>query len=470
MRNRLLLSLVLATLPLAAQVTYERLLHADHEPQNWLTYSGNYAGTRYSPLTQITRANVRDLELKWVYHPRIVKPSQIKMEDTPIVVDGVLYAGNALEVSALDAVTGRTFWTVHHPLDPKAYYNAYETNKGVGVSGDTVYWATIDCHLIAIDAKTGVVVWDKVMADWQKGYQYNVPPLVVKDKVILGPATNEMGSNCWVSAYDAKTGKELWRFWTAPQSADDPAAKTWTGDSWKHAGNPIWNAGSYDPDTNLTFWGIGNPNPGWNGDSRLPADNLYSDSVVALDADTGKLKWHFQFTPGDEYDWDSTQVPVLADIEWKGQPRKVMMWAQPQRPLLRAGPHHRPVPDGQALRQAELGSGPRRNGPAHQSARPLAQAHGPRVCRARNAGRHQLVSAVLQPAHAVILYVGVGELFGPFAKVRSRSVEAGNALFGQHAAAGHAASARRGFGPPGRRIPRRIGGLRRHLRAGPEDR
>ncbi len=326
MRNRLLLSLVLATLPLAAQVTYERLLHADHEPQNWLTYSGNYAGTRYSPLTQITRANVRDLELKWVYHPRIVKPSQIKMEDTPIVVDGVLYAGNALEVSALDAVTGRTFWTVHHPLDPKAYYNAYETNKGVGVSGDTVYWATIDCHLIAIDAKTGVVVWDKVMADWQKGYQYNVPPLVVKDKVILGPATNEMGSNCWVSAYDAKTGKELWRFWTAPQSADDPAAKTWTGDSWKHAGNPIWNAGSYDPDTNLTFWGIGNPNPGWNGDSRLPADNLYSDSVVALDADTGKLKWHFQFTPGDEYDWDSTQVPVLADIEWKGQPRKVMMW------------------------------------------------------------------------------------------------------------------------------------------------
>ncbi len=137
MRNRFLLSLILAATPLAAQVTYDRLLHADQEPQNWLTYSGNYSGTRYSPLTQITSANVRDLELKWVYHPRVVKPSQIKMEDTPIVVDGVLYAGTALEVSALDAVTGRIYWTVRHPLDPKAYYNAYETNKGVGISGNT---------------------------------------------------------------------------------------------------------------------------------------------------------------------------------------------------------------------------------------------------------------------------------------------------------------------------------------------
>ena len=145
--------------------------------------------------------------------------------------------------------------------------------------------------------------------------------------VILGPATNEMGANCWVAAYDIKTGKELWRFDTAPNSADAPEAKTWIGDSWKHGGSPIWNAASYDPETNLTFWGTGNPNPGWNGDTRTPADNLYSNCVIALDADTGKLKWHYQFTPGDEYDWDATQVPVLVDMEWQGKPRKLMLFA-----------------------------------------------------------------------------------------------------------------------------------------------
>jgi len=327
MPARVFLPLILTAAPLMAQVTYDRILHADREPQNWLTYSGSYGGIRYSPLAQINRNNVKDLELKWVYHPRYIKASQVKMENTPLEVDGVLYAGNAVEVVALDAVTGRTYWTVHHPLDPQAYYNAYEVNKGLAVSGDTVYWATVDCHLIAIDAKTGRVIWDKEMADWRKGYQYNVAALVVKNMLILGPATNEAGANCWVAAYDAKTGNEIWRFDTAPNSADAPEAKTWVGDSWKHGGSPIWNVGSYDPETNLTFWGTGNPNPGWNGDPRIPGDNLYSDAVVALDADTGKLKWYYQFTPGDEYDWDATQVPVLATIDWKGQPRKVMLWA-----------------------------------------------------------------------------------------------------------------------------------------------
>ena len=197
----------------------------------------------------------------------------------------------------------------------------------MAIAGDTLFWATVDCHLLAIDARSGQVIWDKTLADYRKGYQYNVPPLVVRDKVILGPATNEAGANCWVAAYDVKTGNELWRFDTAPNSADAPEAKTWVGDSWKHGGSPIWNAGSYDPETNLTFWGTGNPNPGWNGDVRTPADNLYSDSVIALDADTGKLKWYFQFTPGDEYDWDATQVPVLVDMEWQGKPRKLMLWA-----------------------------------------------------------------------------------------------------------------------------------------------
>ena len=326
-RVLLLLALLAAASP--SEVTYDRLVRTDREPHNWLSYSGNYAGHRFSPLTQITRTNVKNLQLKWSYHPLYQKNSnsQNKMENTPLVVDGVMYTGTALEVVALDAVTGRQYWKFARPLDPKEYYNAYEVNKGMAIAGDRLFWATVDCHLLAIDIKTGRVIWDKVLVDYKKGYQYNVPPLIVRNMVILGPATNEMGANCWVAAYDIKTGEELWRFDTAPNSGSDPAAKTWVADSWKHGGSPIWNAASYDPETNLTFWGTGNPNPGWNGDVRTPADNLYSDCVIALDADTGKLKWYYQFTPGDEYDWDATQVPVLVDMEWQGKPRKLMLFA-----------------------------------------------------------------------------------------------------------------------------------------------
>jgi alcohol dehydrogenase (cytochrome c) len=321
----MLIVLLYAAAP--AEVTYDRLLHADREPHNWLTYSGTYASHRYSPLSQINRTNVKSLQLKWTYHPIVQKNSQIKMENTPLVVDGIVYTGTAVEAVALDGVTGRQYWQLPRSLDPTAYYNAYEVNKGMALAGDTLFWATVDCHLLAIDAKTGRVIWDKELVDYKKGYQYNVAPLVIRNMVILGPATNEAGANCWVAAYDIKTGEELWRFNTAPISEDDPEAKTWVGDSWKHGGSPIWNSGSYDPETNLTFWGTGNPNPGWNGDPRTPGDNLYSNSVIALDADTGKLKWHYQFTPGDEYDWDSTQVPVLVDMEWQGRPRKLMLWA-----------------------------------------------------------------------------------------------------------------------------------------------
>jgi len=313
--------LALLAAGLSAQVSYDRILHADREPQNWLTYSGGYAGLRYANLTGIDRANVKNLQLKWLWHPRYTD----KMEATPLVVDGVLYTVQNSDAVALDAATGRAFWTFHYAVPPES--NQYlMVVKGLAIAGDSLFWATYDGHLISIDAKTGIANWNKTIVDWHKGYQLNVAPLVVKDKVILGPATNEEGANCWVPAYDVKTGAELWRFYTAPTSADEPAVKTWDGDSWKHGGSPIWVTGSYDPETNLTFWGTGNPNPGWNGDNRK-GDDLYSDSVVALDADTGKLKWHYQFTPHDEFDWDSVQVPVLAEIAWQGQPRKVILWA-----------------------------------------------------------------------------------------------------------------------------------------------
>jgi alcohol dehydrogenase (cytochrome c) len=298
-----------------------RILNAEREPQNWLTYSGSYASQRYSLLHDITRDNVKNLTLKWVWRPRYLD----KMESTPLVVDGVLYSVQNSEVVALDAATGRSYWTYRYRVPPES--NAYVmVVKGLAFAGDRLFWATYDGHLIAIDAKTGTAIWNKTILDWKQGLQLNVAPLVVKDKVILGPATNEFGTNCWIAAFDVRTGSEVWRFKTVPEPGER-GNETWPGDSWRHGGAPIWVTGSYDPATNLTFWGTGNPNPGWNGGPRNPGDNLYADTVVALDADTGTLKWHYQFTPNDEFDWDSVQVPVLADLEWNGRPRKVMLWA-----------------------------------------------------------------------------------------------------------------------------------------------
>ena len=301
--------------------TSARILNADREPHNWLTYSGSYASQRYSLLSNITRDNVKNLALKWVWRPRYLD----KMESTPLVVDGVLYTVQNSEVVALDAATGRSYWTFRYRVPPES--NAYVmVVKGLAFADDRLFWATYDGHLIAIDAKTGTAIWNKTILDWKQGLQLNVAPLVVKDKVILGPATNEFGTNCWIAAFDVRSGDEVWRFKTVPEPGEK-GNDTWPGDSWRHGGAPIWVTGSYDPVTNLTFWGTGNPNPGWNGGPRNPGDNLYADSVVALDADTGALKWHYQFTPNDEFDWDSVQVPVLADMEWKGRPRKVMLWA-----------------------------------------------------------------------------------------------------------------------------------------------
>ena len=184
---------------------------------------------------------------------------------------------------------------------------------------------TIDAHLVAVNAQTGKLVWDKAVAKPESGYALTHAPLIVKDKVIVGTAGGEYGIRGFIAAFDATTGDEAWRFYTIPGKGE-PGNETWAGNSWQHGGASVWMTGSYDPALNLTYWGIGNPGPDWNGDKR-GGDNLYSECVVALDADTGKLKWYFQFTPHDESDYDSAQVPVMADITWQGQPRKVMMWA-----------------------------------------------------------------------------------------------------------------------------------------------
>ena len=307
---------------LNAQVSFDRLLNARAEPHNWLTYSGDTFNQRYSPLTEITRDNVRNLELKWVWQTRSLE----KFEATSLVVNGVLYTVQPPnDLVALDAATGRVFWTYSHTPAADARTCCGRVNRGVAILGDTLFMGTIDAHLLAIDARSGQLIWDTIVAKSAERYSITHAPLVVKDKVMVGTAGGDMGIRGLISAFDVKTGKEAWRFYTIP-GPGEPGNDTWSGNSWMTGGAGVWNIGAYDPETNLTFWGTGNPAPDWDGRQRL-GDNLYSNSVVALDADTGKLKWHYQFTPHDELDYDSTQVPLLADIQYQGQPRKVMVWA-----------------------------------------------------------------------------------------------------------------------------------------------
>ncbi len=304
-----------------AQVSFERILDANKEPENWLTYSGTTLSQRHSLLNQITPANVKNFELQWIYQARSLQ----KFEATPLVVDGTMYTVQAPnDVLALDAATGRVFWT--YSYNPgRAHPCCGRVNRGLAILGDTLFMGTIDAHLVAIDAKNGRPLWNTTIARAKSGYAITHAPLVLKDKVIIGTAGGEYGIRGFIAAYDAHTGKEAWRFYTIP-GPEEPGHETWEGDSWQTGGGPVWMTGSYDPTLNLTYWGAGNPSPDWNGDVR-PGDNLYSDSVVALDADTGKLKWYYQFTPHDDLDFDSVQVPVLADIEWQGQKRKVILWA-----------------------------------------------------------------------------------------------------------------------------------------------
>jgi alcohol dehydrogenase (cytochrome c) len=322
MTHRILLIVVLLSAVVQAQVSYDRLLRAGAEPHNWLTYSGTYSGHRYSTLSQITPQNVRDLELKWVFQARSLE----KFEATPLVIDGVMYTVQPPnDIVAIDAATGRVFWVYSHQPSQLARLCCGRVNRGLAILGNTLFMGTIDGHLIAVDSKSGRLVWDVTLARPEAGYSLTLAPLVVKDKVIVGPSGGEYGIRGFLAAFDAKTGKQIWRFNTIA-GPGEPGAESWGGDSWKTGGGSIWVTGSYDPDLNLTYWGIGNAGPDRNGDSR-PGDNLYTASVVALDPDTGQLKWHYQFSPHDEFDQDATQIAVLADLPWQGKPRKLMLWA-----------------------------------------------------------------------------------------------------------------------------------------------
>jgi len=304
-----------------AQVSAECLRDSAREPQNWLTYNGSYASTHHSTLNQLRPDNVGRLELKWVWQANSLE----KLEATPLIVDGVMYLTDPPnDVVAVDARTGRGFWRYRHELPAGVVPCCGRINRGLAILGNTLYMGTLDGRLVALDAGTGRKRWDVKVVDYEKGYSLTLAPLVIRNKILVGPAGGELGIRGFIAAYDAETGKELWRFKTIPEPGE-PGNNTWKGDSWMHGGASSWLTGSYDAELNLTYWGIGNPGPDWNPELRH-GDNLYSDSVVALDADTGKLKWHFQFSPHDGFDYDSVQVPVLADLTWKGQPRKTMLW------------------------------------------------------------------------------------------------------------------------------------------------
>ena len=313
------LAIALLAVAAAAQVPFERIRDAAKEPGNWLTYSGNFAGHRHSPLAEITPANVAGLKVKWAYQ----FPTG-RNQTSPIVVDGVMYVTSPNRAAALDLKSGRELWTWERPI-PKDYQSIGfgQVNRGPAVLGDKLFIATLDCYLVALDLKSGQQRWAVRVEDYKPGYSMTLAPLAIKDKVIVGVSGGEAGIRGFIDAYDAATGKQAWRFYTIP-APGEPGNDTWAGDSWKTGAGSTWVTGAYDPDLNTVYWGIGNPGPDWNGDNRR-GDNLYTCSFVALDGDTGKLKWHFQFTPHDTHDWDAAHVPMLIDATVAGKPRKLIV-------------------------------------------------------------------------------------------------------------------------------------------------
>jgi alcohol dehydrogenase (cytochrome c) len=290
--------------------------------QDWATYNGDPSGNRYSKLAQITKTNIDRLAPRWIF----TFPGAAFLETTPLVIEGTMYVSSANECYALDAGNGRRLWHFRRPRTKGLTGGgAAGINRGVARAGDRLFMVTDDAHLLALNRFTGQLEWETVMADSHQNYNATSAPLVVNDLVVCGTAGGEEGVRGFMAAFRQDTGKEAWRFWTVPKPGD-PEAATWRGKAIEHGSAAAWFTGSFDPALNMVYWQTGNPGPDYNGLERL-GDNLYSDSVVALDAITGKLKWHFQFTPHDTHDWDATEPVVLLDTAWKGQPRKLLLQA-----------------------------------------------------------------------------------------------------------------------------------------------
>ena len=289
---------------------------------DWPSYNGDYTGRRYSSLTQVTPENAHELRAQWVFHSR----NAGILEVTPVVIAGVMFVTGSNDAYALDAVTGKTLWHHTRPVSQGLIDDASgHINRGVAVLGTHIYMETDNAHLLCLDARSGNLIWDVAYAPGNRNYGATSAPLVVKDKVLVGTSGGDDGVRGFVAAFDANTGKEAWRFWTIPAPGEF-GSSSWPGDMYKHGGGTTWMPGTYDPQLNTIFWGTSNPSPDFDGSVR-PGDDLYTNCVLALDPDTGKLKWYFQFTPHDLYDYDATETPVLVDAVYQGQPRKLLIEA-----------------------------------------------------------------------------------------------------------------------------------------------
>jgi alcohol dehydrogenase (cytochrome c) len=307
-----------------AAVTTERLLAGTDDTANWLHYGGNYANWRYSPLADINRDNVSKLRPAWIFQTGV--PGQF--ETSPVVADGVMFITAAYNnLFALNALTGEMLWHYEHQMPSEIQICCGPTNRGVAIVGDKVFMGTLDARLLAFNRTTGNVVWNVKLDEYKNGYSSTAAPLVIENKVIIGSAGGEYGARGFIDAYDADTGKRLWRRYTIPTTGE-PGVETWEGDSYKTGGGPAWTTGTYDPVQRVLYWSIGNPSPDWNGDSRK-GDNLYSNSLLALNPDDGNMKWHFQYTPHDVWDYDGNTGVFLLDTDHAGKPIKAVV--QPNR-------------------------------------------------------------------------------------------------------------------------------------------
>ena len=286
---------------------------------DWPTYNGETGGNRYTTLTQINKGTIGRLAPAWMF----AVPDAGLLQGTPVVVDGIMYVTAPNECFAIDAGNGRRIW--HYKRPRTKGVSGGSANRGVGIAGDRVFMLTDHAHIIALNRLTGELLWDRELEDWRKNYAASSAPLPAGNLVISGVSGGEHGANGFVAAHDQETGKEVWRFWTVPKRGE-PGSETWQGKDIDHGGAPTWFTGSYDPALDIVYWPTGNPSKEYNGDDRK-GDNLYANSIVALDRKTGRLKWYYQFTPHDLWDWDATQTSVIIDREWEGKPRQLMLHA-----------------------------------------------------------------------------------------------------------------------------------------------
>jgi PQQ-dependent dehydrogenase (methanol/ethanol family) len=319
-----------------AGIDFSRIVES--RPGDWLTYDGSLSGNRYSKLSQINRSNVRGLAPKWIfsvplwaqflpdtpyYHENM---KYFGLEVTPLVADGIMYITGPQSVYALDALTGRPIWQYSRPRTPGIVSDAsLGTNRGVAILGDKIFRVTDNAHLIALNRTTGSLVWEVVMPDEPQRYGSTVAPLIVNDMVVAGVSGGDWGIRGFLAAYKAATGERVWRFWTVPRNGE-PGSETWQGKDPEFGGGSTWLTGTYDPETKTLYWPTATPYP--NTDDRdRPGDNLFTECVLALNPDTGKLKWHYQFTPHDVHVWDATEPPVLVNTRYRGENRKLLIQA-----------------------------------------------------------------------------------------------------------------------------------------------